>query len=81
MTASNSTGHDGIFISYRSGNSSFAADRLNGRLAHPFGSKRVSYAPDGVRLAQNLVDLISDSLRSGRVLLVKPRGLSDGQRL
>jgi hypothetical protein len=44
MTAPNPAGQDGIFIGYRS-DGSFAADWLDGRLAHQLGSKRIFYAP------------------------------------
>jgi hypothetical protein len=68
MTVSSPAGQDGIFISYRTGGGSFAADRLHGRLAHHF-SRQVFYAPGGIRLAQNFADMISDALRSCKVLL------------
>jgi hypothetical protein len=70
MTASSPTGHDGIFISDQAGDGSFAAARRHGRLAHPFGSKQAFYATDGVRLAQSLIDVVNDALRSCRVPLV-----------
>jgi hypothetical protein len=69
MKVSSPAGQDGIFISYRTDDTEWAAARLHRRLAHHFSSRQVFFAPSGISLAANFVKVINDRLQSCRVLL------------
>ena len=77
-------GRDGIFISYRTSDVKFAADRLHDRLTDHFSSRQVFFAPKKIPPAVKFVDVIQDRLRSCRVFLALigdnwQRGLHNSQ--
>jgi TIR domain len=69
MMVSSPAGQDGIFISYRTDDAKVTAKDLYSRLARPFGSRQVFFAPRGISPPANWADVINERLRSCGVLL------------
>jgi hypothetical protein len=69
-STSNSSGANGIFISYRRGNDSYCAGRLYDHLVHHFGDDRVFMDVDSIDLGVDFTEVIDRKLSQCAVMLV-----------